>query len=130
MATIFTKIVRGEIPAYKVAEDDEFLAFLDIFPLKKGHTLVIPKEEVDYLFDIEPEKLGRMMIFARKVAKGIEKVISCERIGVAVIGLEVPHAHFHLVPINGMHDINFSNPKLKFTDEEFKETAAAIRKAI
>ncbi len=130
MSSIFSKIVKGEIPAYKVAENDEFLAFLDIFPLAKGHTLVITKKEIDYIFDIEDNLLGRMNIFAKKVALGIEKVVECERIGIAVIGLEVPHAHIHLIPINNIEDINFARPKLKFTDEEFKEVSFKISQSI
>lgn len=126
MASIFSKIVAGEIPCYKVAEDHQFLAFLDINPLTKGHTLVIPKKETDYLFDMEDSDLGAMMIFSKKVAQSIQKIIPCLRIGVTVIGLEVPHAHIHLVPLNGMHDMNFSSPKLKFTSEEFKVLAQKI----
>jgi histidine triad (HIT) family protein len=127
MASIFTKIVKGEIPAYKVAENDKFLAFLDIFPLAKGHTLVIPKQEIDYIFDIEDDLLGEYMIFAKKVAKAIEAVVPCERIGVAVVGLEVPHSHIHLIPINNVDDINFAKPKLKFSEEEFNEIATKIK---
>ena len=130
MPTIFSKIINNEIPAYKVAENDEFLAFLDIFPLAKGHTLVVPKIEVDYLFDIEDDLLGRMNIFAKKVAKAIDEVIECERVGVAVIGLEVPHAHIHLIPINNIQDINFARPKLKFSEEEFIETCNKIKSKI
>ncbi|MFW6352547.1 MAG: HIT family protein, partial [Bacteroidota bacterium] len=110
MASIFTKIVQGDIPAYKIAEDDNYLAFLDINPLAKGHTLVIPKKEIDYLFDIEDDLLGNMMVFAKKVARAIDRVIPCERVGVAVLGLEVPHAHIHLIPINHIGDINFGRP--------------------
>jgi histidine triad (HIT) family protein len=128
MASIFSKIVKGEIPAYKVAENDKFLAFLDINPLAKGHTLVIPKQEIDYIFDIEDEMLGEYMIFAKKVAKAIEKVVPCERIGIAVVGLEVPHSHIHLIPINNVEDINFARPKLKLSENEFEEIAAKIRK--
>ena len=127
MASIFTKIVKGEIPAYKVAENDKFLAFLDIFPLAKGHTLVIPKQEIDYIFDIEDDLLGEYMIFAKKVAKAIEAVVPCEMIGVAVVGLEVPHSHIHLIPINNVDDINFAKPKLKFSEEEFNEIATKIK---
>ncbi|MGC8865776.1 MAG: HIT family protein [Bacteroidales bacterium] len=129
MASIFTRIVNGEIPAWKVAETDHYLAFLDINPLHRGHTLVIPKREVDYLFDLEDAELQGLMVFAKKVAKAIEKVISCKRIGVAVIGLEVPHAHIHLVPLQGVYDIDFSKPKLKLTPEEFESIASSIRKA-
>jgi Diadenosine tetraphosphate (Ap4A) hydrolase and other HIT family hydrolases len=113
MATIFSKIVAGEIPSYKVAEDDRFFAFLDINPLVKGHTLVIPKREIDYLFDLEDEELSAMNLFAKSVAKAIEKAIPCKRIGVAVMGLEVPHAHIHLIPINKESDMIISNPKQK-----------------
>lgn len=127
MASIFSKIVAGEIPCYKILEDNEFFAFLDINPLNHGHTLVVPKQEVDYIFDLDDELLGRMNIFAKKVGLAIEKVVSCERMGIAVLGLEVPHAHIHLVPINGIYDIDFSKPKLKLTTEEFEDLAARIR---
>jgi len=127
MATIFTKIVRGEIPSYKIAENDLFFAFLDIHPLAKGHTLIIPKQETDYLFDLEDSLLARMMVFSKIIAKAIEKVIPCNRIGVAVLGLEVPHAHIHLVPINSEADISFSNPKLKLSESEFEEIALKIK---
>jgi len=126
MATIFTKIVNGEIPCYKIAEDENYLAFLDINPLAKGHTLVIPKKEVDYIFDVDDKLLAGMMVFAKKVAIAIEKAIPCKRIGLAVLGLEVPHAHIHLIPINKLGDINFANPKLKFSNEEFGTIAHAI----
>jgi histidine triad (HIT) family protein len=126
VSTIFSKIISGEIPAYKVAENDNFLAFLDIFPLSKGHTLVIPKNETDYIFDMESEEYANLWKFAQKVAIAQKKVIDCERIGVAVIGLEVAHAHIHLVPINGVEDINFSREKLSFTKEEFEEVAQLI----
>ena len=126
MASIFTKIVRGEIPCYKVAEDDQYLAFLDIFPLAKGHTLVIPKRETDYLFDMEADEYQGLWLFAHKVARALKAVVPCERIGVAVLGLEVPHAHIHLVPINGIYDIDFSKPKLKFSPEEFEAIAKAV----
>ena len=126
MATIFTKIVKGEIPCYKIAEDENYLAFLDINPLAKGHTLVIPKKEVDYIFDVDDQLLAGMMVFAKKVAHAIEKAVPCKRIGVAVLGLEVPHAHIHLIPINKLGDINFANPKLKFSNEELAATARAI----
>ena len=128
MSSIFAKIVAGEIPCYKVAENDEFLAFLDIFPLAKGHSLVIPKRETDYIFDIESDAYSRLWLFAKKVAQAQKKVISCERIGVAVIGLEVPHAHIHLVPINGVNDIDFSKPKLSFSKQEMHQVAIAISK--
>ncbi len=126
MPTIFSKIISGEIPAYKVAENDNFLAFLDIFPLSKGHTLVIPKNETDYIFDMESEEYSNLWKFAQKVAIAQKKVINCERIGVAVIGLEVAHAHIHLVPINRVEDINFSREKLSFTKDEFEELALSI----
>ncbi|MCB0581027.1 MAG: HIT family protein [Phaeodactylibacter sp.] len=128
MPSIFTKIVRGEIPAHKVAETDEFLAFLDINPLAEGHTLAIPKKEIDYIFDIEDEHLAGLMAFAKRVAKAIEAVVPCERIGVSVIGLEVPHTHIHLIPINDIDDMNFSKPKLSPSPEELAELAAAIRR--
>lgn len=126
MASIFTRIIAGEIPSYKVAENDYCIAFLDINPLKEGHTLVVPKEEVDYLFKLEEELLLELHSFARKVALAIEKVVPCERIGMAVIGLEVPHAHIHLIPIDGVHDIDFSRPKKQFTQEHFVHLAALI----
>ena len=127
MATIFTKIVRGEIPSYKIAEDERYYAFLDINPLAKGHTLVIPKQEIDYIFDLDAELLGGMMVFAQKVAKALKLTVPCNRVGVAVLGLEVPHAHIHLIPLNRESDINFSNPKLKLTGEEFELLANEIR---
>lgn len=130
MASIFTRIVNGEIPSYKVAEDDRFLAFLDINPLVEGHTLVIPKRETDYIFDMDDRLLGDLMIFAKTVGKGIEKVVPCERIGVTVIGLEVPHAHIHLIPISGIHDMDFSRPKKEFTHKEFQTIASKISEAI
>ncbi len=130
MSTIFSKIVAGKIPSYKVAEDERFLAFLDVFPLAKGHVLVIPKEETDYIFDIESNEYLLFWQFAKQVAKAMDKVFDCERIGVAVIGLEVPHAHIHLVPINGVSDINFEKPKLKFSEQEFEDIAKQIRKEI
>jgi histidine triad (HIT) family protein len=126
MATIFTKIINGDIPCYKIAEDDRFFAFLDINPLRAGHTLIVPKNETDYLFDLDDDHLAGMFIFSKKVAAAIKNVIPCNRIGVAVLGLEVPHAHIHLVPMDTMNDINFKNPKLKFTPEEFKDIAAKI----
>ncbi|AMM52460.1 HIT family hydrolase [Rufibacter sp. DG15C] len=126
--TIFSKIVKGDIPAYKVLEDDRFLAFLDVRPLVKGHVLVIPKEPVDYIFDLDPDTLGDLHKFARKVAVAIKKAVPCERVGVAVIGLEVPHAHIHLIPINQMSDMNFSNPKQKFSSEEMEDVAHKIGK--
>lgn len=126
MASIFTRIVNGEIPCYKVAETDDCLAFLDINPLAKGHTLVIPKKEVDYLFDLDEDAYVKLFAFSKKVAKAIKETVPCERIGVAVIGLEVPHAHVHLCPINGVHDLSFSNPRVQLTKEEFLELARAI----
>ena len=116
MPSIFSKIVSGDIPAFKVAEDENYVAFLDIFPLAKGHVLVIPKKETDYIFDLDSEEYLGLFSFAKKVAKAMDKIISCERIGVAVIGLEVPHAHIHLVPLHDVSDINFERPKLKFPD--------------
>jgi len=130
MASIFTNIVQGEIPSYKIVEDEQFYAFLDIHPLAKGHTLVIPKNEVDYLFDLDDELLAGMTIFSKRIAGAIEKVIPCARIGVAVLGLEVPHAHIHLIPINSEADISFSRPKLNLSQEEFQEIAAKIRDAL
>ena len=130
MSSIFSKIIAGDIPAYKVAEDSEFLAFLDIAPLAEGHLLVIPKKEVDKLFDLDDETYTGLMLFAKTVAIAMKKAIPCNRIGVTVIGLEVPHAHVHLIPINGVNDMNFTNPKLKFTPEQFKATADTIREAL
>ena len=130
MASIFSKIINDEIPAYKILENENFLAFLDIFPLAKGHVLVIPKKEIDYLFDVSSDEYGELWKFARQVAKAMDKVIDCKRIGVAVIGLEVPHAHIHLVPLNNVSDINFERPKLSFSEEEMNEVAKKIRKAI
>lgn len=126
MASIFSKIIEGKIPCYKVAENEDFFAFLDINPLAKGHTLVVPKKEVDYLFDLEDDLYASLMLYAKKVALAIEKTVSCERIGVAVIGLEVPHAHIHLVPINGVHDIDFRKPRVALSKEEFEEIARQI----
>lgn len=127
MSSIFSKIVTGEIPCFKIAETEEFLAFLDVSPLAKGHTLVIPKKEIDYIFNIEDNTLSGLTVFAKKVAKAIEKTIPCKRIGIAVIGLEVPHAHIHLIPINNVSDIDFSRPKLSFAKEEMAEIAEKIR---
>lgn len=127
-ATIFTKIVNGEIPAYKVAEDDRYLAFLDVFPTTKGHTLVIPKQQIDYLFDLDDELYLGLMAFAKKVAVAVEKAVPCKRVGVAVVGLEVPHAHVHLIPLNSMQDMNFAN-KQKFSQEEFEAVAQKIKAA-
>ena len=126
MATIFSKIIAGEIPSYKIAEDDRFFAFLDINPLVKGHVLVIPKKEVDYIFDIDDDTLAAMMLFAKKIALAIKKVVPCKRVGVAVLGLEVPHAHIHLVPLNSEADISFQKPRVKLTTEEFKKLAEDI----
>ena len=128
MPTIFSRIVKGEIPSYKIAEDDNYYAFLDINPLAEGHTLVIPKTEVDYLFDLDNETLAGLTLFSKRVAKAIEKAIPCKRIGVAVLGLEVPHAHIHLVPLNQESDINFFKLKLKLTPERFKELTDIIAK--
>jgi histidine triad (HIT) family protein len=130
MATIFTKIINGEIPCHKIAETDEFLAFLDIMPLVEGHTLVIPKKEVDYIFDLEEDYFQRLWAFARSVAPAVEKAIPCKRIGVAVIGLEVPHAHIHLVPLNHVGDINFSKSKLTPTQDQLAATAVKIREGL
>jgi histidine triad (HIT) family protein len=127
MATIFSRIIAGEIPCYKIAEDENFFAFLDINPMAKGHTLVVPKIEEDYIFNLDDKTLGDMMLFSKKVAKAIEKSVTCLRIGVAVIGLEVPHAHIHLIPINKEADMNFKNPKLKLTAEEMTEIADNIK---
>ncbi len=126
MASIFSKIIKGEIPSYKIAEDEHHFAFLDIHPLTKGHTLVVPKKETDYIFDLEDQALADLHLFSKKVALAMKKAIPCQRIGVSVIGLEVPHAHIHLIPFNSMGEMNFSNPKLKLSAEEFE----AIRKDI
>lgn len=130
MASIFTKIVKGEIPSYKVAEDENYYAFLDINPLQKGHTLVIPKKETDYIFDLSDEDLAGLMIFAKKVAKAIGESIPCQRVGVAVLGLDVPHAHIHLVPLQGEKDMNFCNPKKQFAPEEMQACAQLIAQHI
>lgn len=126
MDSIFTKIINGEIPCHKIAENDKFLAFLDIMPLAKGHTLVIPKVENDYIFDLNDNELAELMVFAKSVAKKVELAIPCKRIGVAVIGLEVPHTHIHLVPLQNVDDINFSKEKLKLSQDELKEIALKI----
>jgi histidine triad (HIT) family protein len=126
MASIFSRIISGEIPAYKVAEDDRFLAFLDINPLAEGHTLVIPKKETDYIFDIEDPLYADYFVFAKRVAKAIKKVIPCTKVGIAVIGLEVAHAHIHLIPINTIYDIDFSKPKLKLSPDRLKTIAESI----
>jgi histidine triad (HIT) family protein len=130
MATIFSKIIAREIPAYIVYEDENFLAFLDINPLKEGHTLIVPKKEVDYIFDLDDEWLSKMMVFAKKVAKGIEKVVECKRVGMAVVGLEVPHCHIHLIPISKVDDMNFSNGSIKMSEEKFIELAKKINAAV
>lgn len=124
--TVFSKIVAGEIPCYKVAEDENFLAFLDINPLVEGHTLVIPKKEVDYIFDLDSDTYSGLMVFARKVAKAIKSIIDCKRVGVAVLGMEVPHAHIHLVPLRKESDLNFSNPKIELTNDEMNKIANKI----
>ncbi|WP_202183022.1 HIT family protein [Chitinophaga solisilvae] len=128
--TIFTKIINGEIPSYKIAENDHFYAFLDIFPLVKGHTLVIPKAETDKFFDVSDELMREYLLFAKPIAHAIEKVVPCNRIGVSVVGLEVPHAHMHLIPINSADDMNFSRSKLKLTPDEFREIQAQIIAAL
>ncbi len=127
MASVFTKIINREIPGHIVAEDERFIAFLDITPLVTGHTLIVPKKEVDYIFDIEDDTLAAMNVFAKKVAHAVRKAVPCKRIGVAVIGLEVPHAHVHLVPMNTVNDINFTQPKMKTTQEELAQVAEKIR---
>ena len=129
MATIFSRIIAGEIPCYKVAEDERFFAFLDINPLVKGHTLVIPKQEIDYIFDLSDDDLAAMHVFVKSVARAIEKAVPCKRVGVAVMGMEVPHAHIHLIPINKESDMIISNPKLKLSGDEFKEIAERIHQA-
>lgn len=130
MASIFTKIINGEIPSYKIAEDDNFYAFLDINPLVKGHTLVIPKKEVDYLFDLDDELIGGLHIFAKKIANAIDNSIKCIRVGTLVIGTEVPHAHIHLIPFNDEEEMNIKRPKLKLSNIEFAEIAEKIKKAL
>ncbi len=127
MPSIFSKIVAGEIPCYKIAENDQFLAFLDVFPLKKGHVLVIPKQEVDYIFDLDTDLYNGLMAFAKDVALAVKKTIPCNRIGISVIGLEVPHAHVHLIPINSVNDMNFANEKLVLSKEEFTDIANRIK---
>lgn len=129
MPSIFTRIVQGGIPCHKVAEDDRFLAFLDISPIRAGHTLVIPKEEVDRFFDLSPDLLSHIMPFAQHVAKKIERVVPCDRVGVSVVGLEVPHAHVHLIPIDQVSDMDFARPRLKLSNEELAALAARIRTA-
>ncbi len=129
MTTIFTKIIKGEIPSYKIAENDLFYAFLDINPLAKGHTLVVPKQEIDYILDIDDKEIGGLFTFAKKIGIAIEKVVPCTRIGITVIGLEVPHAHVHLIPINSIYDMDFKQPKLSFTHDEFQELSLQIKDA-
>lgn len=129
MASIFTKIISGEIPCYKIAEDENFFAFLDISPLEEAHTLVVPKQEIDYIFDLEDDILSKFNLFAKKIAKAIDKAIVCKRVGVAVIGLEVPHAHIHLIPLHN-DAINFSKPKKSFSADEFEAIAEKIRKEV
>ena len=124
--TIFTKIIRGEIPCYKIAEDENYFAFLDISPVAKGHTLVVPKKEVDYIYDLDEETLSGLMLFSKKIAKAIQTVVPCNRIGITVIGLEVPHAHVHLIPINTLSDMDFSKPRVKLAPDEFVGLAAQI----
>ncbi|MBG0858152.1 MAG: HIT family protein [Bacteroidales bacterium] len=130
MATIFSRIMKGEIPCNKIAETDKYFAFLDINPLRAGHTLVIPKQEVDYIFDLDDEQLSGMIVFSKKIAAALRSAIPCKRIGIAVLGLEVPHAHIHLVPMDSMDDVNFRNPKLKFTPDEFKAIAEKIKQKV
>lgn len=127
MASIFTRIINGEIPCYKVAEDDRYFAFLDINPLTKGHTLVVPKQETDYIFDLDDKMLGDMMIFAKKIARKIKEKIACKRVAVVVLGMEVPHAHIHLIPINSEQEVDFHHEKLKLTPEEFQKVAELIQ---
>jgi histidine triad (HIT) family protein len=129
MSTLFTRIINGEIPCYKIAENNLFIAFLDILPVAKGHTLVVPKKEIDYIFDLPNEELQALNLFAKEVARKIQAVIPCKKIGVSVIGLEVPHAHMHLIPINHIHDMNFEKERLKFSTEEYTELCEAISNA-
>ena len=129
MATLFTRIINGEIPCYKIAENDLFIAFLDILPVAKGHALVVPKKEIDYIFDLPDEELQALNIFAKEVARKIQTVLPCKKIGISVIGLEVPHAHMHLIPINNIHDMNFEKERLTFTAEEYTELAQKISNA-
>lgn len=130
MASIFTKIINGEIPCYKIAEDDKYIAFLDINPIEKGHTLVVPKKEIDYIFDLDNETLAGILPFAKKIAKAIDKTMQCKRVAIAVLGLEVPHAHIHLIPMNDLNATNFTRPKLSLSKEEMEEIANKIRSAI
>lgn len=127
MTSVFTKIIKGEIPSYKIMEDENFYSFLDIHPMAKGHVLVIPKKEVDYLFDLDDKTLADMMVFAKRVAEKMKEAIPCQRIGMMVLGMEVPHAHIHLIPINKESDMNLSNPKLKLSKEDFEEIAEKIK---
>ena len=129
MATLFTRIINGEIPCYKIAENELFIAFLDILPVAKGHALVVPKKEIDYIFGLPDEELQALNVFAKEVARKIQAVIPCKKIGVSVIGLEVPHAHMHLIPINNIHDMNFEKERLKFTSEEYAELSQKILNA-
>jgi histidine triad (HIT) family protein len=129
MATLFTRIINGEIPCYKIAENELFIAFLDILPVAKGHALVVPKKEIDYIFDLPNEELQALNLFAKEVARKIQAIIPCKKIGISVIGLEVPHAHMHLIPINHIHDMNFEKERLKFTPEEYAEICNAISNA-
>ena len=130
MATIFTRIINGDIPCYRVAENYKFIAFLDINPLREGHTLIVPKKEIDYFFDLDEETLSEIMVFARRVAVAIREVIPCNRMGVVVLGLEVPHAHIHLIPMDREGDISFTNPRLKLTPDRFTEIAALIEEKV
>ena len=130
MASIFSRIIAGEIPCYKIAEDDKFFAFLDINPMVKGHTLIVPKQETDYIFDLSDEDLAAMHVFAKHVAAAIKRAFPCKKVGEAVLGLEVPHAHIHLIPMNKESDMIFSNPKLKLSDEEMETVAKAIREEL
>lgn len=130
MPSIFSKIIAGEIPCYKITENEDFIAFLDAFPLKKGHTLIVPKKEVDYIFDLDDETYSALLAFAKETAIAIKKAIPCSRIGMCVVGLEVPHAHIHLIPINSASDMNFSNEKLKLTGEEFEIISKKITEFI
>jgi histidine triad (HIT) family protein len=127
MPSIFTKIINGEIPSYKIAENENFLAFLDVFPLVKGHVLVVPKQEIDYIFDLSDDLLSEMMLFAKKIAPALQKAVPCKRIGLSVIGLEVPHAHLHMVPMNTANDVNFTQPKIKVEPKEMEEIAERIK---
>ncbi|MFC2081200.1 HIT family protein [Bacteroidota bacterium] len=130
MASLFTRIIQGDLPCYKIDENEEFFAFLDINPLAKGHTLVVPKKEIDYYFDLDDELIARMQVFSKTIARAIDQVMDCKRVGVVVLGLEVPHAHVHLIPINSLYDIEFSKPKLHFSPEEFEDIASKIRLAL